>query len=256
MLPESIWKLVSLRHLIMDHSFFSLQHYSQEFFENTSQLSNLKSISTLSVRHGNVEKFLRRLPNIQKLGCIFLNSWHDYYEACNLFRLLEFLSELQSLEMSFNTRAPNPFKFSFPSNLKKLTMSNARLPWYQISVIGQLPNLEVLKLLNRAFDGHQWNMREGEFQKLKFLKLDSLDIVHWNASSEHLSCLEQLLVVSCHQLEEIPTSFGEILTLQLIEIKWCSASASDSVKRILEDLRDLSNYQVKIIVVGSQRDLA
>ncbi|KAL3514020.1 hypothetical protein ACH5RR_026737 [Cinchona calisaya] len=214
MLLESIWKLVSSRYLIMDHSFFSLQHYGQEFFENACQLNNLKSISTLSIGHANAEKFLRRLPNIQKLGCRFSNSWHAYYEACNLFRILEFLSELQSLKMSFHDRAPFPFKFSFPSNLKKLIMSNAHLSWDQVSVIGQLPNLE------------------------------------WNASSEHLPCLEQLLVLSCQRLEVIPCSFGEIPTLELIEMKWCSASVVGSVKQILEEQRDLSNDQLKVIVVG------
>ncbi|KAL3514016.1 hypothetical protein ACH5RR_026733 [Cinchona calisaya] len=250
MLPEAIWKLVSLRDVIMDHCFFSIQLYSQEFFEHSSQLDNLKSISTLCIWHGNVEKFIRRMHGVQKLGCIFSTSWQDHYEASNLFKLLEILCELQSLKMSFRTRAPNPFKFSFPSSMKKLTLSNARISWNQISVIGQLPNLEVLKLLNRAFEGHQWDMRDGEFQKLKFLKLESLDIITWNAFNEHLPCLEQLLLVSCQRLEEIPSCFGEIPTLQLIEMKWCSASARNSVKQILEDQRDLSNDQLKVIVVG------
>ncbi|KAL3504617.1 hypothetical protein ACH5RR_034458 [Cinchona calisaya] len=97
-------------------------------------------------------------------------------------------------------------------------MLNAHLPWDEISVIGQLPNLEVLKLLNKAFEGKQWDMTEGEFQKLKFLKLDSLNIELWNAFREHLPCLEQLVVLSCKQLGEIPSSFGEISTFQLIEM--------------------------------------
>lgn len=126
-------------------------------------------------------------------------------------------------------------------------MSNSRLPWEEISVIGRLPNLQVLKLLNKAFKGQQWDMRKGEFQKLKFLKLESLDIELWNASSENLPCLEQLVVVSCRQLEEIPSYFGEIPTLQLIEMKWCSRSATDSVKQILEEQHELSNNQLIVI---------
>ena len=129
-------------------------------------------------------------------------------------------------------------------------MSNARLPWHEISVIGQLPNLEVLKSHDKAFEGEQWDMREGEFQKLKFLKLESLDIVQWNATSEQLPCLEQLVVLSCEQLEEIPSSFGEIPTLQLIEMKWCGASATISVKQILEDQRNYGNDQLNAILVG------
>ncbi|XP_027151899.1 putative late blight resistance protein homolog R1B-14 [Coffea eugenioides] len=251
-LPEAVWKLVCLRDVIMDHCFFSFQHCSQEFFEDSTQLDNLKSLSTIYIWHGNVEKLARMLPSVQKLGCIFSNSWQECCEASNPFKILECLRELQSLKMSFHVRAPYPFKFTFPSNLKKLTISNARLPWDEISVIGQLPNLEVLKLLSKAFEGQQWDMREGEFQKLKFLKLDSLDIVQWSASGEHLPCLEQLVVLSCQQLEEIPSCFGEISTLQLIELKWCSASAKDSVKQILDDQRDYGNHQLNVTVVGSQ----
>ncbi|XP_027088472.1 putative late blight resistance protein homolog R1A-3 [Coffea arabica] len=249
-LPEAIWKLVCLRDVIMDHCFFSFQHYSREFFEDSSQLDNLKSLSTIYIWHGNVEKLMRMLPGVQKLGCIFSNSWQECCEASNLFKMLECLRELQSLKMSFHAMAPYPFKFTLPSNLKKLTVSNARLPWDEISVIGQLPNLEVLKLLSKAFEGQEWDMREGEFQRLKFLKLDSLDIVQWSASGEHLPCLEQLVVLSCQRLEEIPSSFGEISTLQLIELKWCSTSAKDSVKQILDDQRDYGNHQLNVTVVG------
>ncbi|KAL3514019.1 hypothetical protein ACH5RR_026736 [Cinchona calisaya] len=91
MLPEAMWKLVSLRNVIMDHCFFSVQHYSQEFFEDSSQLDNLKSISTLCICPGNVEKFTRRILGVQKLGCIFSTSWLDCYEASNLFKVFEIL---------------------------------------------------------------------------------------------------------------------------------------------------------------------
>ncbi|KAL3504613.1 hypothetical protein ACH5RR_034454 [Cinchona calisaya] len=249
-LPEAIWNLVRLRYILSKHSFFSFHDHTLDFFQNFSQPDSLKSISAIRLHHGDhVDKFiLRRLTGIQKLGCIFANSWDDA-TGCNLFPVLDFLSELESLKVFFSGKALYPCKFSFPVNLKKLTMSNARLPWDEISVIGQLPNLEVLKLLE-AFQGQQWDMEEGEFQNLKFLKLDSLDIELWNASNEHFPKLEQLVVLSCQQLEEIPSSFGEIPTLQLIEMKWCSPSATESVKQILEEQRDMSNDQLNVIVVG------
>ncbi|KAL3504640.1 hypothetical protein ACH5RR_034484 [Cinchona calisaya] len=254
MLPVAIWNMVNLRHIMRDHSFLSFSNYSRDFFQNFSGLDNLKSISVLSLRYGNkVEKFiLRRLTGIQKLGCRFSNKW-DESTGCNLFPVLDFLSELESLKVFIDGKTLYPCKFSFPSNLKKLSMSDFRLPWDEISVIGQLPNLEVLKLLYKAFEGQEWEMREGEFQKLKFLKLDTLDIKLWNASSEHLPSLEQLVVLSCLELEEIPSSFGEIPTLQLIEMKWCSSSATDSVKQILEEQRDMSNDQLNVILVGMVR---
>ncbi|KAL3504564.1 hypothetical protein ACH5RR_034405 [Cinchona calisaya] len=251
MLPETIWNLVSLRHILTKNSFFSFQHYNQDFYQYFCQLDNLKSISAIPLSHGDdIEKFiLRRLTGIQKLGCKFSNSWDDS-TGCNLFPVLNFLSELQSLKVFFLGKTLYPCKFSFPSNLKKLSLSNFRLPWDEISIIGQLPNLEVLKLLNNTFEGQQWDMREGEFENLKFLKLDSLNIELWNASSEHLPCLEKLVLISCQQLEEIPSSFGEIPTLQLIEMKWCSSSAMESVKQILEEQREMSNDQLNVTIVG------
>ncbi|KAL3504557.1 hypothetical protein ACH5RR_034398 [Cinchona calisaya] len=250
-LPETIWNLVSLRHILTKNSSFSFQHYSQDFFQNFSQLDNLKSISALSLRHGDdAEKFtLRRLTSIQKLGCKFSNS-RDDSTGCNFFPVLDILSELESLKVFFRGKTLYPCKFSFPENLKKLTMLNAHLPWDEISVIGQLPNLEVLKLLDNAFAGQQWDMREGEFQKLKFLKLESLDIELWNAFGEHLPCLEKLVLINCRKLKEIPSAFGKIPTLQLIEMKWCSSSAMESVKQILEYQRDMSNDLLNVNVVG------
>ncbi|KAL3504648.1 hypothetical protein ACH5RR_034489 [Cinchona calisaya] len=248
MLPEAIWTLARLRH-ILTNNLFIFEHYSHGIFQNFSQLDNLKSFCSLPLRHGDEKVILKRLTGIQKLGCKFSNSWDDS-TGCNIFPVLDFLKELESLKVFFLGKTLYPCKFCFPSNLKKLSMSNSCLPWDEISYIGELPNLEVLKLLNKAFVGQQWEMREGEFQKLKFLKLDSLDIKLWTAFSEHFPSLEQLIVLSCQELEEIPSSLGEIPTLQLIEMKWCSSSATDSVKQILEEQRDLSNNQLNVNIVG------
>ncbi|CAI9116414.1 OLC1v1017550C1 [Oldenlandia corymbosa var. corymbosa] len=253
LLPESVWNLFQLRNILMNHGFFDFQHFSKTFFDNFVEHDNLKSVSTLSLRHGDdVDKLvLSKLTGIKKLGCKFYaDSWDDS-RGCSLFPDLDFMSELVSLKVIFSGKVQYPYKISFPSNLRKLSISNSRLPWEELSVIGrQLPNLEVLKLLNKAFEGQQWDMIDGEFQKLKFLKLDFLEIEVWNACAEHLPCLEQLVVSSCPQLMEIPSSFGEISTLQSIEVKWCSPSAITSVNQILELQLDLGNPQFNVTLVG------
>ncbi|KAL3534495.1 hypothetical protein ACH5RR_002956, partial [Cinchona calisaya] len=61
MLPEAIWTLARLRHIVNENYFFSFKHYNQDFFQNFSQLDNLKSICSLPLRHGDdVEKFILR----------------------------------------------------------------------------------------------------------------------------------------------------------------------------------------------------
>ncbi|CAI9090480.1 OLC1v1025258C1 [Oldenlandia corymbosa var. corymbosa] len=249
-LPDTIWNLTSLRHLLSDHGIFIFPHVTEKSLNYYFQMDDLTHISTLPLYRGkNVGMFiLRRLPSIQKLGCRFFSDSWDNYLGCNIFPELDFLSELKSLKISFSGKVQCPCKFSFPSNLVKLVISSSRLPWEEISVIGRLlPNLEVLKLLSKAFEGQQWDMKDGEFPKLKFLKLESLDIVVWNAEApDYLPFLEQLVVLRCPNLQEIPASFGEIATLKSIEIKWCSSPAMDSVKNVLELQRDLSNDEFSV----------
>ncbi|CAI9102608.1 OLC1v1000903C1 [Oldenlandia corymbosa var. corymbosa] len=226
----------------------------KQFFYNYSRKDNMKSISSLLLRRGSdVEKFiLRKFHGIQKLGCkFFANSW-DEFAGSSTFPELHYLTELKSLKIFFDGKVRCACKFSFPSNLTKLSMSNSQLPWNQISVIGKMVrNLEVLKLLNKAFQGQKWFTGTGEFPKLKFLKLESLDVDEWDVSdSDHLPSLEQLVIVNCEKLEEIPSSVGEISTLKLIEMKWCSSSAMASATQILELQRDLSNDHLRVNLIG------
>lgn len=41
----------------------------------------------------------------------------------------------------------------FPQNLKKLTLSGYEISWKNILIVGSLPNLEMVKLKNYAFNG-------------------------------------------------------------------------------------------------------
>ncbi|KAK4376898.1 hypothetical protein RND71_003194 [Anisodus tanguticus] len=67
---------------------------------------------------------------------------------------IEFLSRLESLKLVCNSYpAKLPHEFNFPSKLRELTLSKFRLPWSEISIIGELPNLEIIRLLSRDFEG-------------------------------------------------------------------------------------------------------
>ncbi|KAL3498420.1 hypothetical protein ACH5RR_041152 [Cinchona calisaya] len=88
-----------------------------------------------------------------------------------MFPALDFLVQLESLKIAYCGRILDPGLLTLPQNLKKLTLSNFRLPWIHISAVGRLQNLEVLKLLSRSLEGGRWEMKDGEFLKLKYLKL-------------------------------------------------------------------------------------
>ncbi|KAL2559336.1 putative late blight resistance protein-like protein R1B-16 [Forsythia ovata] len=238
-LPDTLWDMVNLRHVIIEDR-ASIRLLSKR---SSIQLHNLKTLCTASVS-SNEENIIRGFPNLRKFKCIFSESWNSV-STCNEFPALDFLNELESLKIFYYGKVRHPCKFMFPSNLKKLTLTKFRLPWYEILQIGRLPNLEVLKLLFKSFEGKRWDMKDEEFLKLKYLKLDNLDIAQWIASSDHFPCLERLVLLRCKQLEELPSCLGDVPTLQVIEMQWCSTSAAESARQIQENQKDMGNDDLK-----------
>lgn len=233
-LPYTVWTLSRLRHLHVDaRAVFGWDGYDGW---NLIRLENLQTISTPSLIYDkdhvmDPNEVMRRLPNLRKLKCISMDS-----EDCYHFPTLEFMTQLESLKILHYGQSLSSCKFNLPSNLKRLTLSKFRLPWIEISRIGSLPHLEVLKLLCRAFDGAQWDMRDGEFLKLKFLKLDSLNIEQWNISSDCLPSLEHLVLQSCKKFKEFSSCLGDVSTLQSVELHWCSRSSVNSIISIQEEV--------------------
>ncbi|CDP08019.1 unnamed protein product [Coffea canephora] len=235
-LPNTIWRITSLRHLHVNlHVAFDSD---AEELGDSFILENLVSFSCPSLSCGeDAERIIKRLPNLCKLSCIFYES-PDSSMNCNHFPRLNCLTHLESLKIFYYGSPLNNGEFSLPLNLKKLTLSNFRLPWSHISTIGRLPNLKVLKLLSGAFEGKIWDVEE-EFQNLKFLRLDNLNIAQWNASCDDFPKLERLVLQNCKDLEEIPEDFGNIYTLGMIEVHWCGRSAEESAKKIEEEYGDI-----------------
>nr|GMD13577.1 putative late blight resistance protein homolog R1A-4 [Ipomoea batatas] len=61
------------------------------------QLENLKTFSSPILARGEHSiKIIRRLPNLQKLRCWFVESW-----KCNQFPALDFLAQLESLKVFY-----------------------------------------------------------------------------------------------------------------------------------------------------------
>lgn len=232
LLPDSLWCMTRLRYIhVKKQAAFSLE---DDRSGNSFQLENLVTFSSLSFSFGmDAEKILKKLPSLRSFSCIFLDTW-DSSQSHIQFPRLDFLTQLESLKIFYAGRSPKHGELGLPLNLKKLTLSSFRLPWDHISTIGRLPNLQVLKLVSEAFEGESWDMREVEFPELKFLKLDSLNVVQWSASYEHFPKLEQLVLRNCRRLQEIPCDFADIPTLGLIQVQRCRKSLEESVRSIGE----------------------
>ncbi|CAI9093697.1 OLC1v1029256C1 [Oldenlandia corymbosa var. corymbosa] len=249
-LPNAIWSMVKLRHIhVKNYACMSWEDCCfGDFFR--FPLHNLISLSNPYLYGCDTEKIMRMLPKLQKLRCVFAQS-QDGTGDSNEFSGLQFLMELESLKVYYSGRIAHSRNLQLPLNLKKLTLEQFRLPWDRISEVGKLPNLEVLKLLSRSFEGKIWNMSEGEFLKLKYLKLDNVNLAQWNASSDHLPELERLVVQKCRQLEEIPSDFAAIETLEVIDIHFCRPSIQESVKTLMAEKLDFGHDDFKVFIDGS-----
>ncbi|XP_027076880.1 putative late blight resistance protein homolog R1A-3 [Coffea arabica] len=245
-LPNTIWMMKELRHLSIASSRCSFGFiFPTDDLERYPDLSQLGScILVIDCCNGqSFAKILAKLPNIRRLKCVYASK-EDIPVHCHKEIVLDRLSRLQSLRMARFWA----FKLDFPVNLRKLTLSSNKQQWSEISEIAKLPNLEVLKLLNRSFVGKEWEVTEGAFPKLRFLKLEDLEIVRWTASGDDFPPLEKLVLCSCRMLEEVPSCLGDIPTIEMIEIRSCHKSAVNSVKQIQEEQMDLGNKGLKVVI--------
>ncbi|KAA8535362.1 hypothetical protein F0562_030365 [Nyssa sinensis] len=248
--PPSIWKMVKLRHIQIPQG-SSTRELTDDVYPLV--LDNLQTISQVHPTK-SFENVLARTPNLKKLGfCGNLIS-----ESTKCFYLtfpdLTSLKYLETLKLSslidrqyfcsgpFNHYKSCVFQWDkFPPNLKKLTLKDTCLAWKEMSILGKIPNLEVLKLMHNACIGVRWETSEGGFRRLKFLKLDNLHFERWSVDSIHLPSLQHLVLSMCQQLENIPSGLGDIPTLKIIELSWCSHSAMNSAMQIQEEQQTLGN---------------
>ncbi|KAI5670286.1 hypothetical protein M9H77_10650 [Catharanthus roseus] len=239
-IPDTIWKMKKLRHLdVRSSARFSLGDHSIQ----SAKLNNVDTLSCpiLCGREFR-EDLLRRFPNVQKLRikrCI-----HCTNECCQFPPLDIILPNLVSLHVN-GMYIPHDLKF--PSRLKKLCLVGRLLPWKKVSVIGKLPHLEILKLYGIVFEEQRWDMEDEEFLNLKFLKLECLNIQEWNTCTDPFPCLQQLVLHNCY-LKEIPSSLGEISSLNMIEVRNCSKGAERSAWEILNERLDLGDDGFQVLV--------
>nr|GMC86825.1 putative late blight resistance protein homolog R1A-10 isoform X1 [Ipomoea batatas] len=147
-------------------------------------IQRIDSLGTLSVVHRNLESIswldsklctkdlVTRIPNLKKLGIC------DGYDENNLDCFYNFvhLGQLEELSIrgwKFNHIPCSDITWatSFLPNLKKLKFFLTSLAWSDMRLIGMLPNLEVLKLINAiASEDTMWEPSEEGFRQLKRLK--------------------------------------------------------------------------------------
>ncbi|XP_031103827.1 putative late blight resistance protein homolog R1B-17 isoform X2 [Ipomoea triloba] len=196
---------------------------------------NLQTLSWFKVtdEDSRTTNFLK-VPNLKELGIyiegeVLPNALDSLAQLCQLEKLKVKMGRVERFNL------PN----SFPSNLKQLTLSNTYLSWEDMDIIGNLPHLDLLKLKDFSFCGPEWTPKDGEFLQLRFFLIERSDLEHWYANANHFPALERLILRYCWDLEKLPNDFGEVFTLQLIELANCCSSLITSAKEIQQAQRDL-----------------
>ncbi|XP_022849958.1 putative late blight resistance protein homolog R1A-10 [Olea europaea var. sylvestris] len=248
--PLEIWKMPQLRHVKLEDDVHLPDPPCSEIKGEENSIVVLENLQTLSrIRNFSwTEEVLERIPNLRKLAIIYGNTrvagWEKYYYINNLVHL----SKLESLNCSIEYTLPNFLdNITFPISLRKLTLKGIKLHPSKLLILGSMPNLEVLKLRWSTFLCLEWEPNEGEFLKLKFLLLHDVEVEHWIADSIHFPSLEHLKIFDCGLLDEIPSGFGEISTLQSIELYECGDSIVESAKKIEEVQLGWGNDAFKLI---------
>ncbi|EYU24152.1 hypothetical protein MIMGU_mgv1a018081mg, partial [Erythranthe guttata] len=208
-LPGEIWQMPQLRHVEGD-SIILPDPPPPDDVHKIILLENLQTLSTV-VDFECTEAVINRIANVKKLKivCGTIGS--------NCLRNLGLLHKLERLNLKLNTGTSCCGEIVFPSSLKVLVLSECKIPWEDMSVVGSLPNLQVLELRKNAAIGQKWIPKEGEFTRLKFLWIDECELEIWEADNTHFPCLEDLHL-GCLNLKEIPSDFAEILPLRWINL--------------------------------------
>lgn len=229
-LPDEIWQMPQLRHLRMTTVTLPDPPVDQNFvvLENLQTFTRIKNFKF-------AEEVPKRIPNLKKLHIEYdVGSSADF----GLQNLVCF-EKLESLQVhgAQNLCAG----IAFPVSLKKLSLAFCNIPWKGMSIVGSLPNLEVLKLYAHAAIGEKWNPIEGEFCRLKSLTIFGCDLRIWEVEDYHFPSLEHLALTSMN-LEELPMSLAEISSLEVIELYPSDSHLWNSAKEISNE-REMLGYE-------------
>ncbi|KAL0319033.1 UNVERIFIED_CONTAM: putative late blight resistance proteinR1A-3 [Sesamum angustifolium] len=245
-LPSEIWEMTQLRHLKFEKIVLR-DPPRQSHSQDSCVLENLYTLSSLE-NFRVTEEVVRRVPNIRKLKIAYVNSLLGWKLSNYCLENLARLSKLESLTWDVYSCQKVPTEdFAFPLSLKKLCLRGCRLPWEEMRIVGSLPNLEILRLYDRAVVGNVWNPSEGEFARLKFLEIHRTELKYWGAENTRFPSLEHLALSSI-DLQELPLGLAEIHTLRLIELKQCRHFSEKSVEKIREERESLGYEDLQIQV--------
>lgn len=245
-LPPQIWDMPQLWHVEIQRVILpnppnveaNVHGKGYYVLENMQTLLNLHNFKFS-------DEVLRRIPNLKKLKITYIEASESMEFSSYCLDNLVQLCKLETLSCSMY-QTISAVHISFPQSLKKFTLDGGNIPWEDMTMVGSLSNLQVLRLENDAFYGKVWTPIEGEFCKLEVLYLRNMSLEHWEADSVHFPRLKRLMFYNVWRLKEIPCDFVDIASLESISLILCSFSLYNSAILLKEEQESMGNYDIQL----------
>ncbi|KAH0637887.1 hypothetical protein KY289_037802 [Solanum tuberosum] len=249
-LSPCFWSLAKLRDVSMDIcSFYNPYIKEPTVLDEDSRLENLRTLYKLYLPglEDTEDIIFKRFPNLQKLE-VYIGQLPDCSAEKICFPRLDVLNELEKLYLSASCHSFSEYTHGFPLSLKILWLQWLALTSDTLSRIARLPNLQELLLEDTIIEeGKEWNMEDVTFQNLKSLKLFSVEFSEWQVDAEKsFPVLEKLYIDTCDKLMEIPDSFGDIASLELIKVSFSHhlRESTINIKEYVEEMTGEDKLEV------------
>ncbi|KAL7153487.1 hypothetical protein ABFS83_04G172200 [Erythranthe nasuta] len=236
-MPREIWDMKELRKLDIAGCKLS-DPRERSFLPNLLELYNVDPQSC-------TKDVFERIPNLATLNIVIKLAHGNVDQPLSCFDHVSHLHELKSLACdvmnpTFKAEVVAPLArlSDFPSSLTKLTLSGLGFPWEEMRKISSLPNLTNLYLKCYAFRGPKWEVRDNEFQRLKSLEIEDIDLERWTFQNDHecIPAIKVLRIAHCYKLKEIPHAFAtSILAISIVD---CNPTVVNCVNKLRRDSDD------------------
>ncbi|KAM7530027.1 hypothetical protein LguiB_033437 [Lonicera macranthoides] len=205
---RNFWDMQQLRHLFLSGKCYCL-------VKEAKPMPNLETFSTSNSSILCAVDFSQVFPNLTKLGVICSSSCIDMFDELQdvtSIKIIKIIGELA-----------NPIKEDgFSLNLTKITLARTKLRQSQFAKVGEFPNLQTLKLLEKSLAGSIMQCNKRGFPQLQVLYMEQLHVNTWSMQSGAMKNLQSLVIKSCKSLKALPEQLKQVTTLRHITTYGCS----------------------------------
>ncbi|XP_059436529.1 putative disease resistance RPP13-like protein 3 [Corylus avellana] len=181
------------------------------------------------------------IPNIRtlRLNINFLRN--EVWDAIGFSACLHRLSHLQTLKLCCISEDIIILPKSFPETITKISLTRVMLDEGGMQVLGNLPNLGLLKLENcLSFSGLHIPSRS--FPELQFLKLHEYEIKEWKQDEAAMPSLRHLVMTNCYELTMLPSELWSLTALQEVEV----LKSNIEVANMFQELQKEAGFKLHI----------